>query len=126
MTSLRPLCAGGIFVIAAILTMAGCNSSVAPAPVSVTYRPSLLGIGQVVVITNSSNHHLYNVTVVARSFKDVTSASVKATDHLTPGASVEVGWMQFGNWVPEPGETIEIYADGHLTPSLSVVPKQDR
>ena len=106
-----------------ILLMTGCGTSVRPTPVTITYRPSVFGVGQVVVITNSSNHHLYNVTVVGRNFNHVTSASVKAADHLAPGGSVEVGWMEFENWVPEPGETIEVYADKFLTPSVSIVPK---
>jgi hypothetical protein len=88
--------------------LTGCGTSIAPTPVSVTCRSSLVGVGQVVIITNNSGHHLYNVKVVARSFQSIASASVKAAEHLAPGSSVEVGWLQFGNWVPEPEETIEI------------------
>jgi hypothetical protein len=94
-----------------------------PPPVGVTYRQSLVGMGMVVQITNKSSYHLYKVTVVGRNIKQVSSASVKATDHLSPGGSVEVGWLEFGNWVPEPGETIEVYCDNYATPAVSVVPK---
>ena len=100
----------------------GCGTSVLPPPVTITYRPSLVGIGQVVQISNKSGHHLYNVRVVGRNFEQVSSASVKASDHLGPGESVEVGWMEFGAWVPAPGETIEVYADNYVTPKLSVIP----
>jgi hypothetical protein len=102
--------------------LAGCGTSALPPPVTVTYRPSLVGIGLVVQISNDSGHHLYNVRVVGRNFEEVASASVKAADHLGPGEVIEVGWMEFESWVPVPGETIEVYADNYLTPKLSVVP----
>jgi len=110
------------FAVLAAVLLSGCNTSALPAPVSVSYRASLFGVGQVVIITNTSSHHLYNVTVVGRNFKEVSSASVKATDHLPPGSTVQVGWLEFDNWVPQPGETIEIYADGHPVPKVSVIP----
>jgi hypothetical protein len=106
--------------------LTGCGTSIAPTPVSVTYRSSLVGVGQVVIITNTSGHHLYNVKIVARNLQSISSASVKAAEHLAAGSSVEVGWLEFGNWVPEPEETIEIYADGYLTPSISVVPNYEK
>ncbi|MBM3967828.1 MAG: hypothetical protein FJ308_22640 [Planctomycetes bacterium] len=107
-----------------IPVLSGCGKSALPPPVTVSYRPSLVGVGQVVVITNNSNHHLYNVSVVGRNFEQVSSASVKATDHLSPGSSVEVGWLEFESWVPVPGETIEVYADDYATPKVSIIPKE--
>jgi len=107
-----------------IPVLSGCGTSALPPPVTVSFRPSLVGVGQVVVITNNSNHHLYNVSVVGRNFEQVSSGSVKATDHLSPGSSVEVGWLEFESWVPVPGETIEVYADNYATPKVSIIPKQ--
>jgi hypothetical protein len=37
---------------------------------------------------------------------------------------VEVGWMEFEAWKPEPGETVEIYCDDYAVPYLSFVPAQ--
>jgi hypothetical protein len=104
------------------LMVSGCGNSVFPPPVEVSYRSSLLGIGKVVVITNTSGHHLYNVKVTGRNFKQVSSASVKATDHLAPGGVVEVGFLTFGSWTPRPGETIEVYADNYALPKPSIIP----
>lgn len=73
-------------------------------------------------ITNNSSHHLYNVRVVGRNFKELSSASVRAAAHLRPGATVEVGWMEFESWTPIPGETMEVYADNYLTPHISIIP----
>jgi hypothetical protein len=94
-----------------------------PPPVTVTYRNSFFGMGKVVQIANNSAHHLYNVRVTGREYKNFHSASVKATEHLAPNSSVEVGWMEFGAWAPEPGESVEIYADSYLSPFVSTVPK---
>jgi len=112
-----------VLLIAMICTIPGCGTSALPPPVSVSYRPSLIGLGEVVVITNNSNHHLYNVRVVGRNFQEVSSASVKATDHLAPGRTVEVGWREFRSWFPQPGETIEVYADNYASPKVSIIPK---
>jgi hypothetical protein len=90
--------------------------------VTISYRDSIVGVGRVIGITNTSAHHLYNVNVVCRNFEEVSSASVQATSHLWPGGSVEVGWMEFGNWIPEPGETVEVYCDDYATPYISSVP----
>ena len=109
-------------LLATLLISPGCGTSALPPPVAVSYRSSLFGVGQVVIITNNSSHHLYNVKVVGRNFNEVSSASVKATDHLSPGSSVEVGWLEFERWVPQPGETIEVYADNYVSPKISVIP----
>jgi len=122
MASQRHMTVFAILLLALVPTISGCGTSALPPPVTVSYRASLLGVGQVVVISNTSGHHLYNVSVVGRNFEQVSSASVKATDHLSPGSSVEVGWLEFESWVPQPGETIEVYADNYATPRVSIIP----
>lgn len=93
-------------------------------PVTVTYRDSAVGIGRVIQITNNSGHHLYDVKVVGRNMTQNSSASVRATEHLRPGTTVEVGWMEFEAWTPVPGETIEIYCEDYAVPYLSVIPEK--
>lgn len=106
-----------------ILFVSGCGTSALPPPVAVTYRDSLLGIGKVIQITNNSSHHLYNVRVVGRNYEEASSASVKATDHLRPHDSVEIGWLEFEAWRPLPGESVEVYCDDYATPFLSIIPE---
>jgi hypothetical protein len=108
----------------AALGLPGCGTSALPPPVGISFRPSALGIGQVAVISNSSGHHLYNVRVVGRNFNDLSSASVKVSEHLAPGSTVEVGWFEFEKWVPQPGETIEVYADNFVTPAIAIIPSK--
>jgi hypothetical protein len=110
----------GIVTVAAFL--GGCQSSALPPPVKIEFRDSLLGIGKVVRITNDSNHHLYNVNVVGRNFQQGSSASVRATDHLSPHLTVEVGWMEFESWTPRSGETIEVRCVDYVMPRVAVIP----
>lgn len=104
------------------LFVSGCGKSALPPPVTITYRDSFIGVGKVIQITNNSSHHLYNVRVVGRNYKEVSSASVKATDHLSPHDYVEVGWMEFEDWVPVPGESVEVYCDDYAAPFVSIIP----
>ena len=101
----------------------GCGSSALPPPVTLSIRDSIFAdMGKVVQIRNDSNHHLYNVRVVGRSFKDVSSASVRAAEELTPSQTIEVGWRQFKSWAPRSGETIEVYCDNYVTPKALIIP----
>lgn len=99
----------------------GCGgSTLSSPPVSITYRPSFVGMGKVVIITNTSNHHLYNVKMTINSSK--SSASVLASEHLSPGACVHIGWWELEKWVVEPGETVTVYADDYGLGQYSTVP----
>src|SRR6056297_992167 len=109
----------GLLLASIILPQTGCGKSVLPPPVDVGYRESLVGLGTVIQITNNSAHHLYNVRVVGRNYESFTSASVKVTEHLTPGETIEVGWLEFGSWVPVAGESIEVYCDEYVVPKAS-------
>jgi hypothetical protein len=61
-----------------ILFVSGCGKSAPPPPVKVTYRDSLVGVGKVIQIANTSSHHLYNGRVVGRNYYEGSSASVRA------------------------------------------------
>ena len=119
-------CSAAICLATAALVCAlasGCGKSALPPPVTVSYRDSLVGAGKVIQISNNSPHHLYNVRVVGRNFDEVSSASVKAADHLGPNDYVEVGWMEFEAWVPRSGESVEVYCDDYATPYVSIIPE---
>jgi len=117
-------------VVLLLPALAGCSetglplpSSVVPPPVEVTYRDSLWGAGKVIQITNNSAHHLYRVRVVGRNFEQGASASVVATEHLSPYKTTEVGWMEFEAWIPVPGEMVEVYCEDQVIPYISSVPR---
>lgn len=119
---LGPLTVVILISLGIVMMATGCATSALPPPVTISYRDSLLGLGKVVILTNNSSHHLYNVRVIGRNFEERSSASVRAAEHLAPGAIIEVGWMEFESWVPLSGETIEVYADDYLTPRISTIP----
>lgn len=106
-----------------LVAFQGCGSSPLPPPITISIRNSILDeSSKVIRITNDSQHHLYNISVVGRNFKDVSSASVRASNELRPGATVEVGWLEFGNWIPRSGESVEVYADNYGLPKIHLIP----
>ncbi len=125
---MRPRCAiasrltVALILACAVSLLAGCSKSPKPPPVDIAVRKSIVGVGRVIQIRNRSAHHLYNVKVVLRDLEKLTSGSVRATSHLRPYTAVEVGWLQFQGWVPQRGQTIEVYCDDHLLPKIAVVP----
>lgn len=81
-------------------------------PLVCSWRPSLVGEGQVVIIANPTGETLRNVHIVCRS-----SASNEKKeyfeDHWTPEQTKEIGWME--GWRFLSGETVEVSASGYLT-----------
>lgn len=113
-----------LLVLAATLVLSGCGTSALPPPVTITFRNSVFSSqSKVIQIANNSSHHFYNVRVVGRNFQDVSSASVRAAEELRPGQTVEVGWLEFGNWTPRSGESIEVYCDDYVTPQIKIIPQ---
>ena len=112
-----------LILLVSLLVVAGCGTSALPPPVTITIRDSILdSSSKVIQISNNSSHHLYNVRVVGRNFKPVSSGSVRATEELSPGSMVEVGWLEFTNWVPRSGETVEVYCDNYVSPMIKIIP----
>ena len=110
-------------VLAAVLAVTGCGTSALLPPVTIAVRDSIFNSdSKVIQITNNSSHHLYNVQIVGRSFEEVSGASVRATEELRPGQTVEVGWYEFGNWTPRSGESVEVYCDDYVTPHVQIIP----
>lgn len=118
----RPVWLYLAFVAFGIALASGCGQAALPPPVQVTYRDSVIGAGKVIQITNTSSRPLYNVQVVGRNFEEGSNASTPATGHLSPGCSVEVGWLEFDSWTPLSGETVEVYCDNYDAPYVSVIP----
>jgi len=82
-------------------------------PVSMSIRKSMVGIGNVVQVRNTSTQVLRGVVVTGRNAGTNSSATYRIGT-LTPGQLVEVGWMEW-NWRVDPGETVTVSADGFLS-----------
>jgi hypothetical protein len=90
-----------------------------PPQISVGQRKSMVGAGKVVVLRNDSAEHYYNVRVSVRSVRDpLRKAACMADDHMLPGEMVEVGWMELGRWVIEPGEVVTVTTESNPIPVI--------
>jgi hypothetical protein len=85
----------------------------AQVPASVTIRGSLVGIGNVVQVRNTSEKSLTGVVVTGRNSASNQTVTYRIGS-IEPGKTVEVGWREW-NWIVVPGETITISADGYLS-----------
>lgn len=81
-------------------------------PVSVTVRPSAVGIGNVVQVRNTSALTLTGVVITARN-TGTNSAATHRIGAISPGQVAEAGWMEW-NWRVDPGETVSVSADGFV------------
>jgi hypothetical protein len=82
------------------------------APVSVSLRDSLVGIGNVVQVRNTSDKTLTGVVVTGRNPGKNQSTTYKI-GNLGPGQLAEVGWMEW-SWTVARGETITVTANNYL------------
>ncbi len=81
-------------------------------PVGVTVRPSAVGVGKVLQVTNTSDKILSNIVISAKSSREDQSVSYRIAS-LRPEQVQELGWMEW-EWQPKPGDIIRITADGFL------------
>jgi hypothetical protein len=87
-----------------------------PVPVVVTYRNSLVGVGQVAVFSNQAPTQL-TVTVDFVS-KDKSRRKAAAVD-LPPNGTREAGWAE--GWAFEPGDTVTV-SHSDYSPRTYVTP----
>lgn len=103
---------GVISVAALVYFKPQCFRTPAQVPVSASVRASLVGMGNVVQIRNTSGKTLFDVVVTARN------SGLNQTAYYTVGTldsydSVEIGWLEW-NWTVVRNETISVSADGFL------------
>ena len=97
-----------LLVLAALLTTA-CELT---PPVSVSMRESMVGQGQVIRVTNTSEKTLEEIRIRVTD-PDSGESREHFAASLGPGALLEVGWLKLEGWqVPEDAE-IAVTAKGH-------------
>ena len=84
-------------------------------PILVSQRPSVMGMGIVLTITNASDETLHQVTVGATNHeKNEELKDVIVAVTLKPHESIHVGWMELNlNWAFVPGEDVRVGAAGY-------------
>jgi hypothetical protein len=92
-------------------------------PICLTTRNSLIGAGKVLIITNTSDETLHQITLGISNDKknqEVKDAVVAVT--LEPHKSIELGWMEL-NLAFEPGDSVRVGAKGYLSYVREKVPE---
>jgi len=103
-----------LFVVAiASISNALAVFGVGEPPISLLVRPSAIGAGYVLVITNTSDDHLHEISVQAKTPNgEILKKRVVATT-LAPHKSIEIGWLELSDWQFAAGETVYIGAKGY-------------
>ena len=108
----------------------GCGLFSEP-PVAVSYRESLLGHGQVLIITNASRDKELIHVGIRTTLRDGRKREVILRPRLAPGETVEAGWLELHQRSDSsaeesailPGAKIEIFAYGYANSVRMMVPK---
>ena len=107
--------------LAAALATVLLNACFLAPPVSIGKKDSLLGQGAVIVITNTSDEHLHDVTVEIESPSGEVRRYVEPT--LDPHDSMTVGWLKLEGWpIPEGAEVTVSCKDYPLSAGPFKVP----
>lgn len=125
MTGLLRVAANGHFhrlwLIATVLVAGavGCEaikSNSVTVPVSIYMRGSMVGMGNVLVVKNTSQRTVLNVTIRIENRNGQSMARQIST--FDPGEVFELGWTD--GWTAERGEKVTVSADGFL-PAMSTL-----
>lgn len=103
-------------MIAATLGIVACGGSVGTPPIEVEFRDSLVDLGQIAQLTNTSTRPLTNIEVKVKNPDD----DVKHTtlESLAPGQTIEVGWKKLEGFRIEPGARLTLRCDEYLLPKI--------
>src|SRR5262245_16427318 len=82
-------------------------------PVSVSVRPSYVGVGNVVVIKNNSRELLENVLLTGTN-RSLNQTAQYRVGTIRPGETIEVGWTKWA-WKVAPGETLTVSNDRYFS-----------
>ena len=77
-------------------------------PLSVVTRDSLVGEGKVFIITNTSDQPLHECTLMLEAPGGKTYGPKVFATTMAPHKSMEIGWLELGNWTPSSGQTVEM------------------
>jgi hypothetical protein len=100
-----------------LVALGACSGALEGPPVEFVYRDSLLGIGKIVRITNTSE-----ATLVALDFRfENPNGDVK--NHTVPslgaGETLELGWKKLDGFQIEVGAKVSVRAKGYGLPTLA-------
>jgi hypothetical protein len=92
-------------------------------PITLTTRDSLVGAGKVLIITNTSDETLHQITLgISNDEKNQEVKDVVVAVTLKPHDSIQVGWMEL-NLAFEPGDSVRVGAKGYMAYVRGTVPE---
>lgn len=92
-------------------------------PITLTTRDSLVGAGKVLIITNTSDETLHQITLgISNDEKNQEVKDVVVAVTLKPHDSIQLGWMEL-NLAFEPGDSVRVGAKGYMSYVRGTVPE---
>lgn len=99
------------------VAIGGCGESLGGPPLEIEFRDSLVQLGQIVRLTNSSTKPLRGLKIkITNPNGDVKHHEIET---LAPGDTVEVGWKKMDAFQVEPGARVTVRCDGYLLPFMA-------
>ena len=111
------LCVIGIGVVLAVGWAVYEAKTLKENPINATLRSSNIGLGKVMVFTNSSRDTLHNVRLVAHNNAKGQTQRFSVSS-WGPGVVKELGWRE--GWMVESGERIIVQVDGYAENSFTI------
>ena len=110
------LCGIGIVIVLAVGWAVYEGETVKENPITASLRSSSVGLGKVMVFTNSGRDTLHNVRLVVHNdAKGQTQRFIESS--WGPGEVKELGWRE--GWMVESGERIVVKIDGYTENSFT-------
>ncbi len=101
-----------------------CDGSFGPPPLRVEFRDSLVDLGQIVQLTNTSTEKVTGIEIkITNPDDDVKHYTIES---LAPGEMIEVGWKKLEGFRVQRGCRISLRSDGHLMPRIVKQAAEDR
>jgi hypothetical protein len=100
-----------------LVALTACSGALEGPPVDIVYRDSLVGIGKIVRITNTSDTTLVNLDIrLENPNGDVKNHTVPS---LAAGETLELGWKKLDGFQIAVGAEVSVRAKGFGLPALA-------
>jgi hypothetical protein len=102
-----------LIVVAVVVVLAACNGRLEKPPVEVLHRDSLLGIGKIIQIKNTTSEELGEIEITIKT----ENREARHTELRLGGfQTVEIGWKKLDGWQIPDEAKIEVRVEGYLLP----------
>lgn len=96
--------------------VSACSGSLSPPPIDVEFRDSLMDLGEIARLSNTSTRPLSNIRIKVKNPND--DVKHYTVESLAPRDTVEVGWKKLEGFRIERGARLTLRCDGYLLPKI--------